>query len=153
MFKKEECYWSFIYPDPDFGFSSNMEPQGVSDLFLYHSYNNHYDLLVEPENFPGRFLDRFPNGEMIGNRDDDSPKAKQKDCTNEKFLEEDISDKQHAATLKETTSDAMHDETDEVMNIEGIDIHQSREVTVSTRKKISNLHATYVAASSRLKWR
>ena len=84
-FKKEEYYWSSIYPDPDFGFSSNMEPQGVSDLFLYHSYNNHYDLLVEPENFPWRFLDRFPNGEMIGNRDDDSPKAKQKDCTNEKF--------------------------------------------------------------------
>ena len=73
---------------------------------------------------------------MIGNRDDDSRKAKQKDCTDEKSLEEDISDKQHAATLKETTSDAMHDETDEVMNIEGIDIHQSREVTVSTRKNI-----------------
>ena len=26
-FKKEECYWSSIYRDPDFGFSSNMEPQ------------------------------------------------------------------------------------------------------------------------------
>ena len=51
-FKEKECYWSSIYPDPDFDFSSNMEPQGVSDLFLYHSYNNHYDLLVEPENLP-----------------------------------------------------------------------------------------------------
>ena len=37
---------------------------------------------------------------------------------------------------QKTTIDAMHDETDEVMNIEGIDIHQSREVTVSTRKNI-----------------
>ena len=40
-FKKEECYWSFISPDPDFVSSSNMESQNVSDLFLYHSYNNH----------------------------------------------------------------------------------------------------------------
>ena len=70
---------------------------------------------------------------MIGNREDDSPKAKQKDCTDEKFLKEDISNKQHAATLEETTSDAMHVETDKIMNIEGIDIHQSTEVMVSTR--------------------
>ena len=30
-FKKEEYYWSSINPDPDFGFSFNMEPKGVSD--------------------------------------------------------------------------------------------------------------------------
>ena len=74
---------------------------------------------------------------MIGNRDDnDSPKAKQKDCTDEKFLEEDIGNKQHAATLEETTSDAVHVEADKIMNVEGIDIPQSTEVIVSTQANI-----------------
>ena len=45
---------------------------------------------------------------MIGNRDDDSPKPKQKDCT------------------------------DKIMNIEGINIHQSTEVMVSTRTNIKS---------------
>ena len=58
---------------------------------------------MEPENFPGRLFDRFPNGEMIGYRNDnDSPKAEQKDYPREN-LEKDISNKQHTTTLEEIT--------------------------------------------------
>ena len=86
-------------------------------------------------------LDELTNHEIALHReyemdDNDSPKAKLKDCTDKKLLEEDIGNKQCAPTLEEITSHAVHVKADKIMNDEGIDIPQSTEVLVSAQANI-----------------
>ena len=45
-YKPTEWYWSEVGPSSDFMSNSKMDPQNVPDMYLYHSFNNHYDLLV-----------------------------------------------------------------------------------------------------------
>ena len=59
---------------------------------------------------------RFPNVEMMGYINDNTQKAKQKDYSSEN-LEEDISNKQLAATLEEVTCIAVHDEDEKIMGL------------------------------------
>ena len=45
-YKPTEWYWSEVGPSSDFMSNTDMDHQNVPDMYLYHSFNNHYDLLV-----------------------------------------------------------------------------------------------------------
>ena len=63
--KKEKSYWSVVHPDMDFVMSSNVNAKKNRDLFLYHSFDNHYDLLVHSDDVLKVKVNAFPDGEKI----------------------------------------------------------------------------------------
>ena len=50
-YKRGECYWSKVLPDPDFNVESSDVVKDRPDVYLYHSFEDHYDLLIgKPRN-------------------------------------------------------------------------------------------------------
>ena len=81
-FKEEKSNWYKVCPDPDFVFSTKVK-SNVRDMFLYHSYDDHYDLLVNEEVVPKVDDESTEDKDNIENID-----LVSKDIDGEELLEE-----------------------------------------------------------------